>query len=74
MNAEIAPLLPPERIATLEYQAHNLGYTPSRVEQMAKQGIDIAKMQHGAMITVTPREMAALLSAYKEKQSCESPS
>lgn len=73
MNAEVAPLLPPERIATLEHQAFNNGYTAAHIEKLQKEGKNPDKMQNGAMITVTPREMAALILAYKEKQACVSP-
>lgn len=74
MNAEAAPpLLAPARVDVLEYQAEHRGYTPTAVEGWQRRGIAVDKIEHGTMVAVTPSEMRALIAAYKEKQSCESP-
>lgn len=73
MNATVEPGLTPERLATLEFQAHNKGLSPRQAEQMTKRGENPDKLVNGPMIVISPLELAELIRGYKESQQCESP-
>lgn len=68
MNATVAAGLTPERLAMLEFQAHNKGKSPRQVEQMIKRGEDPNKTENGPMIVISPLELAELIRGYKESQ------
>lgn len=55
----------PERLDMLEFQTEHKGLLPRKVEEMRKRGVSLDDWPHGAMIVVTPREMRALLDAYR---------
>lgn len=61
-------MIPDQRLNLLKFQAANRGITPSSLERMNRDGVDI-RPDVSVMVSITIPELQAFLEAYEEKHN-----